>query len=634
MNEMKKLIVILALGFALAACASETPVPTAIPEQWDATVSALSTGLRQLPHLNSQVMETLPGGTTVDLLAITEDKKWVEVAAYLAGDSAIKGWLQVDKLRLTVSLDGLEVDTETAFVPPPTRTPNPEIPLEEQYIEDRETCPDLELLDSNPLNFPTYHVQGLAVTEDLYYISSVDRDDDRGWLFKVDRESLILLEEQELTKGALIHPGGIEMDDTYLWIPNAEYDRDGPTEILAFDTQSLEVSRTFSVNDHIGLIASNGTDRLYGANWDSVNFYVWDWDGNLIEMVANPTDMNYQDCEFSDSYLICGGTKNGSPSGTIDFIDPGNWTLVYRIEVRDTSLGHPLTREGLSLFGDEVFLLPEDGPDSEIMIYQACGIPTETQASPIPLVRAHAHNDFEHQRPLFDALDQGFTSIEVDIHLVGSELFVAHDIDDVQPGRTLISLYLDPLRERITDYGGRVYLQGPQITLLIDIKTEGEPTYLALRSILEEYQDIFTVFGPSGVSEGPILAIISGNRPRGLMKSESVRYAAYDGRIDDLGSAEPASFIPLISDKWTDLFTWEGTGPMPEQQRMTLRDIVERAHLEGRRVRFWETPDNPSTARDAVWHELLEAGVDLINTDDLLGLQRFLIANDPTPSGT
>jgi len=75
MNEMKKLILILALGFALGACASERPEPTATHEPWDATVSALATGLRQLPHLNSQVMETLPGGTAVDLLAITEDQK-------------------------------------------------------------------------------------------------------------------------------------------------------------------------------------------------------------------------------------------------------------------------------------------------------------------------------------------------------------------------------------------------------------------------------------------------------------------------------------------------------------------------------------------------------------------------------
>ena len=239
----------------------------------------------------------------------------------------------------------------------------------------RATCRDLELLGGDPLNFPTYHVQGLAVTEDFYYISSVDRDNNRGWLFKVDRNALVLREAQELTNGALIHPGGIEMDGAYLWIPNAEYDRDGPTEILAFDTKSLELSRTFNVNDHISLIASNGRDRLYGTNWDSVNFYVWDWDGVLIEMVANPTSVAYQDCDFSDPYLICGGTRENSRNGTIDFIDPRSWTLAFRIEVGNTRLGNPLTREGLSLFGNKVFLLPEDGPDSEIMIYQGCGIP-------------------------------------------------------------------------------------------------------------------------------------------------------------------------------------------------------------------------------------------------------------------
>ena len=233
----------------------------------------------------------------------------------------------------------------------------------------------LEPLDSQALSFPTYHVQGLAMTEDIYYVSAVDKENNRGWLFKIARESLALVEQKELTEGALIHPGGIQVDGAYLWVPNAEYDRDGPTEILALDPQSLEMSRIFSVDDHISLIASNGTDRLYGTNWDSVNFYVWDWDGNLIERVVSPTDMAYQDCEFVDPYLMCGGTKDHGSSGTIDFIDPTSWTLVGRIEVGQTSLGHRLTREGLSFFGDGIYLLPEDGPDSEILIYRLCRNP-------------------------------------------------------------------------------------------------------------------------------------------------------------------------------------------------------------------------------------------------------------------
>ena len=43
-----------------------------------------------------------------------------------------------------------------------------------------------------------------------------------------------------------------------------------------------------------------------------------------------------------------------------------------------------------------------------------------------PLERAHAHNDYEHERPLLDALDHGFCSVEADIVLSEGELLVAH----------------------------------------------------------------------------------------------------------------------------------------------------------------------------------------------------------------
>ena len=74
-----------------------------------------------------------------------------------------------------------------------------------------------------------------------------------------------------------------------------------------------------------------------------------------------------------------------------------------------------------------------------------------------PLARAHAHNDYEHTRPLHDALDHGFTSVEADVWLVDGELRVGHDLADTRPGRTLESLYLAPLDRRAHDNAGRVY---------------------------------------------------------------------------------------------------------------------------------------------------------------------------------
>src|SRR5262249_11249891 len=62
--------------------------------------------------------------------------------------------------------------------------------------------------------------------------------------------------------------------------------------------------------------------------------------------------------------------------------------------------------------------------------------------------RGHAHNDYEHPRPLFDALDHGFRSVEADIFLVDGKLLVGHAQADLKPERTLEKLYLDPLRDR------------------------------------------------------------------------------------------------------------------------------------------------------------------------------------------
>jgi hypothetical protein len=245
----------------------------------------------------------------------------------------------------------------------------------------------------------------------------------------------------------------------------------------------------------------------------------------------------------------------------------------------------------------------------------------------VPLPQAHAHNDYLHDPPLLRALAHGFTSVEADVFLVGDRLCVAHESEQITPDRTLQSLYLDPLRRRVQENGGRVYREGTRFFLLIDLKTAAEPTYRRLHEVLAQYGDVLTTFGPQGRKEGAVLAIISGNRPLELMRSQAVRYGGYDGRLSDLGSGLDADLMPMISDQWPKVTPWKGDGAMPAAGRQRLQDIVRKAHAQGRLVRFWLTPDGPSKQRDAVWRELLAAGVDLINTDDLKGLQEFLLAH-------
>ena len=256
---------------------------------------------------------------------------------------------------------------------------------------------------------------------------------------------------------------------------------------------------------------------------------------------------------------------------------------------------------------------------------------TATKPAPVvvgqPLAQAHAHNDYEHDRPLFDALEHGFTSVEADVWLVDGELLVAHDLEDVKAGVTLESLYLDPLEDLVRQQGHSVYPHWDgSLQLMIDIKSEGEATYAAIEAELAGHPSIMTRYVNGTVKNGPVTAVISGNRPLATMQAQDKRFSFYDGRSADLTSGKPADLMPLVSDNWTKLFTWQGIGPMPEAERTRLHAYVAEAHASGYRVRFWATPDQPGAAREAIWTELADAGVDHINTDDLAALQQFLTA--------
>jgi len=225
---------------------------------------------------------------------------------------------------------------------------------------------DVVLIQQVPLQFATYHVQGLELTEQFYFVTSVDNEQKRGWLFKIDRQNANLNSKIELTDRTLIHPGGLQFDGHYLWIPNAEYKSQGRTMIYGVDPDSLEICTSFPVDDHIGAIASDGKNLLYGVNWDALHFYTWDFNGYQSNKVDSPTSMAYQDIKYFAGKLLCSGHKDDNSA--IDIIDPENWTLVKRIDLPQDVWKNTLSREGMAFDGN-LYFLPDDGPDSRILIF-------------------------------------------------------------------------------------------------------------------------------------------------------------------------------------------------------------------------------------------------------------------------
>jgi len=244
-------------------------------------------------------------------------------------------------------------------------------------------------------------------------------------------------------------------------------------------------------------------------------------------------------------------------------------------------------------------------------------------AEPLPpILHAHAHNDYEHRRPLFDALDHGLPSVEADIHLVNGQLLVAHDLKQVQTNKTLQSLYLDPLRARAEKFGGHIYPNGnPTFYLLIDFKSDPNAMYPVLRKVLESYADLLTTFSSNQVVPKAITVVLTGSRPRELLAQEDLRLAALDAVWADLDRPESTDLYLWMSEDWKPFFKWRGQGPIPPAEKTRLLGMVAQSHRRHLLVRFWDAPDSVP-----FWRELRRDGVDILNVDDLAGIEKFMRA--------
>jgi hypothetical protein len=232
----------------------------------------------------------------------------------------------------------------------------------------------------------------------------------------------------------------------------------------------------------------------------------------------------------------------------------------------------------------------------------------------IPLKHAHAHNDYLHKHPLFDALDNGFTSIEVDVYLHKGKLRVSHLPFLLSRKKTLEELYLQPLRSVININAGSVYAgMNTPIVLMIDFKTEADVTYTALCEVMKPYSDLITLYEEDSVCvQRSINVLISGRSPVNQLLIADSSYASIDGPISFMKDTVKRKVCTRFSDAWSAHFTWKGEGEMAEREMSRLKEMVNGAHALQKEIRFYHLPDKPQ-----VWKVLLENGVDWINTDKL-----------------
>lgn len=438
--------------------------------------------------------------------------------------------------------------------------------------------------------------------------------------------------------------------------------------ITANDLKQLRFERFFEVQNGHPLVNNYGDSTREGteAMWDKINLHFIQQGRPL--MYGLGTDDSHHYSFFGPTYSNSGRawvmvtSPELSPRALIEAMEAGRFyattgvelkqlpqqgnTLAvkvktdpktsYRIqfigvrkgkeqaevlrEVTDTTASYTLTDDVWLVRAKIISNTPKFNPFMPGDVETAWTQPIATTQVPqplagvVPLPNTHAHNDYEQSRPLWDALDNGFTSVEADVYLIGDTLYVSHNRPTFRnPAATLDRLYLKPLAERIKQHNGHP-LAGYAGTfyLMIDAKTQADSTYQAIEKALQPYR--------TQLKASNITVVLSGNRPVQTMTKAKNQILTIDGRPTDLDKGYKPALMPIISDSYANQLTWRGKGDMPAEEFQKLRLLVERTHKEGKKLRLWASPEDP-----AVWTKLREAGVDFLSTDQLVLAKEFLL---------
>lgn len=223
-------------------------------------------------------------------------------------------------------------------------------------------------------------------------------------------------------------------------------------------------------------------------------------------------------------------------------------------------------------------------------------------------IKIHSHNDYQQHTPFWNAYSNGMQSIEVDLVLDKGNLYVAHELREIDENRTLESLYLQPLTTAVNLNIGKAQ----QLVFLIDLKGDAVVSMKVLLPILKKYEKL--------IKQQHIQFVISGNKPPLEDFTKWPQYVQIDYQsLNPIENQQIWNKVAMVSLNFKDYSVWNGKGRMVEEERQKVQAVVDRVHQLGKPLRFWGTPDGKTA-----WKAFVDLGVDVINTDQPYQARTYL----------
>jgi hypothetical protein len=235
--------------------------------------------------------------------------------------------------------------------------------------------------------------------------------------------------------------------------------------------------------------------------------------------------------------------------------------------------------------------------------------------------------NFENKTAIWTQIGMGIINFQADAMYIYGKIYVTPTMPDSENHQlpTLSDAYLFPLFSLYKKNQGELVSGTPnECFLIVNFPNKATKEYNQLINELRPYKDMIACRNGNKVQPGKLRVLIKDKTFFQSLGEDRNCCFSLVGTLNDL-DADPND-IPIVETTMSEITNWKGSGNVPFEDFMKLKDLVSKVHAKGKKIIVNEVP-----ALKSAWEALLTSGVDFIQTEEPTKLAEYLTTRTDRP---
>lgn len=235
-----------------------------------------------------------------------------------------------------------------------------------------------------------------------------------------------------------------------------------------------------------------------------------------------------------------------------------------------------------------------------------------------PIISSH---NFNNKTELWESIGNGILNYQADVMYIYGKLYVTPTMPDSAGHKlpTLIDAYLYPLYNQFKKNKGEILPGYPgDVFLILNFTAQPLQVYKQLATEMRPFTEMLT-FKVDGVNHPGKLRILIKDKAQ-LDKINSIKpgFLGLAGNMSDIDKNVDSYQMPLIEVDFSELTNWKGTGNIPFEDFIKIKDLVTKVHAQKKKISLINCPSNKTVA------DLIQTSkADFINSQEALRMAGF-----------